>query len=72
MNREQMIEYLHDIGKMPDNYYYQVNGKSLQQNYIDIKRKKSNKRNSQKQIEQKIEKLVSNSVDDLLREVFKL
>lgn len=35
---QKEIEYLHDIGKMPDWYYYQVNGKSFQENYISIHR----------------------------------
>lgn len=35
---QEEIEYLHDIGKMPDWYYYQVNGKSFQENYISIHR----------------------------------
>ncbi len=30
---KEMIEYLHDTGKMPDWVYYQQNGKSLQENY---------------------------------------
>ena len=39
MNRKEIIEFLHDSGKMPDEYYYQVNGKSFQENYIEIRRK---------------------------------
>ena len=45
MNRQEIVEYLHQTGKMPDNYYYQVNGKSFQENYkeITLKRQKRNK-----------------------------
>ena len=32
------IEYLHDIGKMPDWIYYQQNGKSASENYARIKK----------------------------------
>lgn len=39
MNRQEIIEFLHDSGKMPDEYYYQVNGKSFQENYTEIRRK---------------------------------
>ena len=35
----QMVEMLHDMGKMPDKAYYQLNGKSAQENYADQKRK---------------------------------
>lgn len=29
----EQIEYLHDTGKMPDWIYYQMNGKSAEENY---------------------------------------
>lgn len=35
---KQMIEYYHDNGYLPDRYYYQLNGKSAQENYTDQKR----------------------------------
>lgn len=35
-----MIEYYHDNGYMPDRYYYQLNGKSAQENYNDWKNKR--------------------------------
>ena len=35
----QIVELLHDMGKMPDWAYYQLNGKSAQENYADQKRK---------------------------------
>ena len=35
----QMVEMLHDMGTMPDWAYYQLNGKSAQENYADQKRK---------------------------------
>ena len=34
-----MVELFHDMGKMPDRAYYQLNGKSAQENYADQKRK---------------------------------
>lgn len=33
----KMVEMLHDMGKMPDRAYYQLNGKSAQENYADQK-----------------------------------
>lgn len=35
----QLVEFYHDMGWMPDRYYYQLNGKSAQENYADQKRK---------------------------------
>lgn len=35
----KMVEMLHDMCKMPDRAYYQLNGKSAQENYADQKRK---------------------------------
>lgn len=36
---QEQIEWLHDNGKMPDWAYYQQNGKSAQQNYVEATRK---------------------------------
>lgn len=36
MNK-QIINTLHDLGKTPDKYFYQINGKTAQENYIDQK-----------------------------------
>ena len=46
----EQIEYLHSTGQMPDWVYYQQNGKSLQQNYNEIKRR--NAENSRRQLEE--------------------
>ena len=35
----KMVEFYHDQGWMPDWIYYQLNGKSAMENYIDQKRK---------------------------------
>lgn len=35
----EQIEYYHDSGKIPDWIYYQINGKSAQENYNIQKRK---------------------------------
>lgn len=31
----QLIEYLHNEGLMPDLFYYQQNGKSAQENFVE-------------------------------------
>lgn len=45
------IEKLHNSGKMPDWYYYQVNGKSAWENYAE----QFNKISKKKQIERELE-----------------
>lgn len=34
-----MIEFYHDRGSLPDHFYYQLNGKSAEENYLEQKRK---------------------------------
>lgn len=36
---KEMIEWLHDTGKMPDWAYFQQNGKTAQQNYAEATRR---------------------------------
>ena len=47
----EQIEYLHSTGQMPDWVYYQQNGRSLQENYNEIKRKNSER--TRRQIEER-------------------
>ena len=32
---QEMLNYYHDRGDIPDKYFYQLNGKSAQDNYMD-------------------------------------
>lgn len=82
---KETIEYLHDIGKMPDWIYYQQNGKSLQENYTNQKLKQqkqieellSNRHRqeeetkAEKELEAEIEKKVSETVENALQELLK-
>ena len=34
-----MKDYLYATGRLPDRYYYQLNSKSIQENYVDFKMK---------------------------------
>jgi 5,10-methylene-tetrahydrofolate dehydrogenase/methenyl tetrahydrofolate cyclohydrolase len=36
---QEQIEWLHDNGKMPDWAYFQQNGKTAQQNYVEATRR---------------------------------
>ena len=79
---KQMIEYYHDIGLMPDWWYYQVNGKSATENYLDMinkrdkefreellrqKEKEEMKKELEKEFETKLEDTLEKALDDLLK-----
>lgn len=77
---KQMIEYYHDNGLMPDWWYYQVNGKSAEENYIDIVNKRDRKYRDEvslkreqeeleKQAEEELEKTLEKALDDILKDL---
>lgn len=82
---KEMIEYLHDTGKMPDWIYYQQNGKSLQENYtaqklkqqkqieklLNDRRRREEEARAEKELEAEIEKKVSETVENALEELLK-
>lgn len=78
---KEMIEWLHDSGKMPDWIYYQQNGKSLQENYTAQKLKQQKQieellndrqeARAEKELEAEIEKKVSETVENALEELLK-
>ena len=70
---QKEIEYLHDIGKMPDWYYYQVNGKSFQENYISIHRQRQQEykkfmeeRQQQKELEKELDTAIEEALEKAL------
>lgn len=81
----EQIEYLHDTGKIPDWIYYQMNGKSLQENYATIKRKqhqenmklleeryrKQQQEKEQRELEAEIEKKAEKAIEKALDELLK-
>lgn len=69
-----MIEYYHNTGQMPDWVYYQVNGKSFEENYNEICKKRHkeletyfNAKHIEKQIEKELEKTIDKALDDVLK-----
>ena len=74
-SNKEMIEYLHNIGKMSDNMYYQLNGKSFNENYIDIMRKRHkaymSKQKELSEIEKKAEEAIEKAVYDAFGKLFK-
>lgn len=72
----EQIEYLHDIGKMPDWAYYQQNGKTAQQNYTEQKRKmrkqleeRLNKEREEKQMEEDMYKIMKRVIKKIEKEL---
>lgn len=82
---KEMIEYLHDTGKMPDWVYYQQNGKSLQENYnaqklkqqkqieelLNARSRREEEARAEKELEAEIEKKVSDALENALEELLK-
>lgn len=71
---KEQIEYLHNRGLMTDNFYYQVNGKSLQENYMDILRKRQHQfirdREQQLYIDKYIDDKLSECIEKSLQDIF--
>lgn len=66
-----LIEYYHDSGKMPDRYYYQLNGKTAEENYIDYKRKQQKKRAfDDAEVETALSALLEDTIQKLLKDLF--
>jgi hypothetical protein len=63
------IEHLHEIGKLPERYYNQLNGKTAQENYNRIRLSKKKKNDSF--ILSFIEGMLSATVKAALDEIFK-
>lgn len=70
MTKEE-IEYYHNSGLMLDWVYYQVNGKTAQENYIDIVAKRDNERELEESITKQIEETIDRHFDDILKELNK-
>ena len=79
---KELIEYYHNNGEMPDWIYYQVNGKSATENYIDMvnkrdkelreellrqREKEEMRRELEKEFEAKLEDTLEKALDELLK-----
>lgn len=78
-SRQEYIERAYRDGNMPDWVYYQLNGKTAQENYNDICRRRAEetlKRQEEKdaldalekEAEEQLEKVLEKSLDDLLKD----
>ncbi len=64
MISNELLEYLHKSGQMPDWAYYQQNGKSVNKNLIDIRQKLYRKLYNNKSLEEYIENIINNLLND--------
>lgn len=75
---KELIEHLHNSGKMPDWAYYHQNGATAQENYnrqIQAFRNRLRDRQQEKQqhreIEKQIEKQLEGKIEEILEELLK-
>lgn len=68
---DRIIEIAHQRGNCPDRFYYQVNGKSPQENFIAHRHKLREKVREQAEIQNYIEKELPKQVEEELRKAFK-
>lgn len=61
------IEYLHQIGKMPDWAYYQKNGRTAQENYILHRHLRNQKIKMQNDLYANAKNVLKSALDDLLK-----
>ena len=74
----EQVESFHNQGVMPDWIYYQLNGKSLQENYQDVIhkmqqdfRKKQQEELQNQEIEKEVSEYVEKSLDNILDKLLK-
>lgn len=72
---KEQIEWLHDNGYMQDWIYYQQNGKSAQENWIqqqkkilDQVRQREQQKKFEADLEKQIEQKLKEALDDLLKD----
>lgn len=71
MKKKNFIEIARQRGKCPDRYYYQLNGKSAQQNYVEQKKKKINDTKEDYETRQHIDEVVKQQVDRMAETILK-
>ena len=71
---KEEIEIYRSMGLMPDWVYYQVNGKSAQENYNEIARRRQRQfyeklsKEQEKEIEKQVENVIERTLEDLLKD----
>lgn len=60
-------EELYEMGYMPSNMYYQLNGKTLNENYRDFKNKQSKKFFDEILIKTELNDVIETALDEILK-----
>lgn len=71
MSEKKTIK-LYDKRKAQGKYYYQLNGKSAEENYIEILKERQQERKQQRNIESQIEKIIADEITEEIIKAFSL
>ena len=70
MNQKDYLEYWHNNGKIPDRYYFQINGRTIQENYEEIRNKRQIEHSEI--IGEQIETTIEEELEKAIGKMFKL
>lgn len=65
MENKKTIQ-LYDKKEKQGSYYYQLNGKSIMENYIEIMKERQQKYKEEKELEKQIEKIIDKVIAETL------
>lgn len=65
MTNKKTIQ-LYDEKEKQGSYYYQLNGKSIMENYIEIMKERQQKYKQEKELEKQIEKIIDKVIAETL------
>ena len=60
------VDELYEMGYMPSNMYYQLNGKSINENYRDFKNKQSRKFFEKIVMKEQLNDVIVSALDEIL------
>ena len=61
------VDELYEMGYMPSDMYYQLNGKSINENYRDFKNKQSKKFFDEILIKAELNDVIETALDEILK-----
>ena len=61
------VDELYEMGYMPSNMYYQLNGKTLNENYRDFKNKQSKKFFDEILMKSELNDVIETALDEILK-----
>ena len=71
MTNKKTIQ-LYDKKEKQGSYYYQLNGKSIMENYIEIMKERQQKYKKEKELEKELEKQIEKIIDKVLSETLNI